>query len=110
MSVLADAPAPRPSIVGSTVLLGLAMLMALTFFAIAAVPYLTDPGYNAVAFASRRWILLTHIGGGTLAIFAGPIQIWLGLAERNMKLHRSLGLVYIAGVLIGSAGAYTLAL
>jgi hypothetical protein len=47
--------------------------------------------------------------GGLTAIVAGLIQIWLGLTNRVATLHRMLGKLYAAGVLIGSVGGFYLA-
>lgn len=58
----------------------------------------------------RRGGLIPHITGGLLAISAGLIQIWLGLTHRVGALHRALGKVYAAGVLIGVLGGYYMAL
>ena len=110
MSVVADAAAPRPSLRGPAILISLAGLAALVFFALAAVPYLTSSSYNADQYAGRRGTLLVHIAFGTVALFTGPIQLWLGIAERRMQLHRQLGLVYIAAVIGGAAAAYVIAL
>jgi hypothetical protein len=44
-----------------------------------------------------------------LAVLAGPVQLWLGLSDRRMDLHRRLGLTYISGVAVGSVGAVVLA-
>jgi hypothetical protein len=52
---------------------------------------------------------LLHIGGGAVALLTGPVQLWLGLSDRRMGLHRSLGFVYIASVICGSIGAFYLA-
>jgi uncharacterized membrane protein len=38
------------------------------------------------------------------------VQIWLGLTNRTNTLHRVLGKVYGAGVLVGSVGGFYLAL
>jgi len=54
----------------------------------------------------RRGGLIPHIAGGVLAITAGLIQLWLGLTHRTGTLHRTLGKVYGAGVLLAAAGAY----
>ena len=61
-------------------------------------------------FWPRRYGLLLHIAGGLTALSVGIAQIWLGLTGRTRQLHRTLGRVYASGVLIGSAGAYYLAL
>ena len=110
MSVVADAAAPRPSVRGPAVLISLATLAAFVFFVLAAVPYLLSSGYNANQYAGRRGPLLVHIAFGTVALFTGPIQLWLGIADRRMQLHRQLGMVYIAAVAGGAAAAYVIAL
>jgi hypothetical protein len=85
MSVaIAEAPAPRRSLRGPAILIGLASLTALAFFAAAAAPYLLSSGYNAQQYAGRRGPLLVHIVFGTIALFSGrsscgsgsPIGAW----------------------------------
>ena len=69
--------------------------------------------YDAQTYGSfwpRRFGLLLHIAGGLTALTIGLVQIWLGLAGRTSGRHPVLGRVYIAGVLVGSAGAYFLSL
>lgn len=110
MSIVADAATPRPSLRGPAVLISLAALGAAVFFVLAAVPYLVSSSYNANQYAGRRGPLLVHIAFGTVALFTGPIQLWLGIADRRMQLHRQLGMVYIAGVIGAAAAAYVIAL
>jgi len=62
------------------------------------------------AYYPKRVWLLTHIAGGLVALLAGPVQLWLGLHNVKMELHRKLGLLYIAGMIVGSIGAIGLAL
>ena len=102
------------------VIIGLAMLGAMLFILVAAVPYfsfvaseeLARRSVEPVRFASywpkRAW-LLTHIAGGLVALLTGPAQLWLGLANQRMDLHRRLGLLYISGMIVGSIGAIGLA-
>lgn len=94
---------------GTTALLSLAGLIAIAFFAFAALPYLISSSYNATEFAGRRGWLLVHIVGGTIALLSGPIQMWLGIADRRIDLHRKLGIGYLAGVAIAASGAFWLA-
>jgi hypothetical protein len=108
-TALDDRVMPGPSRRGSMALLSIASLMAIAFFALAALPYLTSSSYQAVQYAGRRGWLLFHIIGGTIALFAGPIQLWLGIADRFIDLHRKLGLAYLAGVAISASGAFWLA-
>lgn len=94
---------------GTAALLLLAGAIALVFFAAAALPYLLSTSHNAATFAGRRGWLLLHIAGGSVALFAGPLQIWLGVSERRMDLHRRLGIAYMAAIVVGAIGAYYLA-
>ena len=54
--------------------------------------------------------MLTHITGGLISLLFGPVQLWLGLHDVKMHVHRKLGLLYMAGMTIGSIGAIGLAL
>jgi hypothetical protein len=112
-----DAGAPG---VGSKTLIGLAAIAAVMFIVVAALPYRALLGSEDAAkralqdfqfsyYPKRVW-LLTHIAGGLIALLTGPVQLWLGLHNVKMELHRKLGLVYIAGMAIGSIGAFGLAL
>ena len=106
--------------VGSKALITLAGLAAIIFIVVAALPYraLLGPADSAkqtlqdfqFAYYPRRAWLLTHIAGGLVALLTGPVQLWLGLHHVRMELHRKLGLFYIAGMTVGSIGAFGLAL
>jgi hypothetical protein len=88
-----------------------ALALALLWFVVQKVHYLTDysPSYYTDYFWPRRAGLIPHLIGGSLAITAGLVQIWLGLTNRVGALHHALGRVYAAGVLIGSLGGFTCA-
>ena len=105
---------------GSKMLIVLAALTALALVTLAALPYFSMLASEDVArrtlqdfqfayWPKRPW-LLTHIVGGLVALLCGPVQLWLGLHNVKMELHRKLGLAYIAGMAIGSIGAFGLAL
>lgn len=69
--------------------------------------------YSLASYSDYYWPqraagLAFHLVGGFLAITAGLVQIWLGLTGRTRVLHRVLGKVYGAGVLIGSLGGFYL--
>ena len=102
---------PRWPLLG---MLGAALAAALLFWVVAALPYLSwDPsrfGEGGAGFWPRRYQLLVHIAGGTLALFVGPVQLWLGETRSKLAWHRALGNVYLVGVAVGAAGAYYLAL
>jgi uncharacterized membrane protein len=73
--------------------------------------YVVDfsPASYTEYFWGRRGGLVLHLAGGFLALTAGLVQIWLGLTGRTSTLHRSLGRVYVAGVLIGCIGGFYMA-
>jgi hypothetical protein len=100
-----------PSTIG---LLSIAAIAALVFWVGAAMPYLTAQkasfGRFPDLFWDRRYGLWLHILGGTLAIFIGPIQIWLGETRQRMSMHRWLGSLYLAGVSLACVGAFYLSL
>ena len=106
--------------VGTKALIALVALAAAAFVVIAAFPYRAMLGSEGAArqtlqafqfaYWPRRGWLLIHIAGGLIALLSGPVQLWLGLHNVKMHVHRSLGLLYMAGVTIGSIGAIGLAL
>lgn len=69
--------------------------------------------YDAASFdpywPRRGWLFL-HINGGTLALLAGPFQFWTGLRQRNLRVHRWTGRVFLLGVAMGVVGATGLAI
>src|SRR5215471_18009674 len=106
--------------IGTKALIGLAAIAAIVFIAVAAWPYRVMFGSEESArqalqdfqfnYWPRRGWLLVHITGGLIALLSGPVQLWLGLHEVKLHIHRKLGLLYIAGMTIGSIGAIGLAL
>jgi hypothetical protein len=113
------APGRVPGI-GSKTLIELATLAAVVFIVAAALPYRAMLGPQDAAqqalqdfqfqYWPRRGWLLTHISCGLIALLTGPVQLWLGLHNVKMVVHRRLGLVYLAAVVIGSVAAFGLAL
>src|SRR5438093_9606501 len=85
-----------------TALLVVALLAALAFIAIFALHYLTLNQQVFGAMWPRRYWLLVHIAGGTVALLSGPGQLWLGLNRRRLDLHRQIGLLYICSVAVSS--------
>ena len=92
---------------GTRVTLTIAGLAALIFIALVAAPYYAWNEARFGVYWPRRLPLILHISGGIVAILSGPVQLWLGLTDRRMDIHRRLGLIYLAGVSVGSlAGLY----
>ena len=104
---------------GAQALIGLALIGAIAFVALAALPYAVMVGSREAAekmlseiqlvYWPRRGWLLIHILGGLLAVLSGPVQLWLGLSDHRMGLHRRLGMLYVAAVAVGSIGGIGLA-
>jgi hypothetical protein len=89
-------------------MLSLTALAAVVFAAGAALPYLLSSSYGPPEYAPRRGWLLFHIAGGMIALLTGPVQLWLGLADRGMAWHRRMGIGYMTGVGVGALGAFYL--
>lgn len=110
MNTALSAPRPRDSRLRLFVILGV-LAAALLWFVAQKAHYFTD--YSLASFSDYYWPrrggLILHLAGGSLAIGTGLVQIWLGLTHRTSALHRSLGKVYAAGVLLGSAGGFYMA-
>ena len=114
-----DRPSTGAPGIGSKTLIALAAIAAVLFVVVAALPYRALLGSEDVAkrtlqdfqiqYWPRRGWLLTHIAGGLIALLSGPVQLWLGLHNVKMNVHRKLGLIYMAGMAIGSIGAIGLA-
>jgi uncharacterized membrane protein len=100
---------PRGLRSGGVLALGAAILLALGFWAAFAAPYLTLDQQRFGPYWPRRGWLLMHIAGGTVALLAGPGQLWLGLNQARMDLHRRLGMVYLGAIAVGAMAAFQLA-
>ncbi len=109
-SVLEPHPAAARGIGRATAtVIALALVGGLVFIAGAALPYFTfTPEQYGPYWFERGWLLL-HITGGIAALLSGPVQLWLGLSDRRMGLHRRLGIIYICAVAVSASAAYYLA-
>jgi hypothetical protein len=50
-----------------------------------------------------------HLGGGMIALLVGPGQLWLGLKNRRIDVHRKLGFVYMGSIAVSVTAAFYLA-
>src|SRR5512139_707166 len=87
-------------------LLALTGLAALWFVGAAALPYYLSASYGPPEYAPRKAWLMLHISGGLVALLTGPVQLWLGLADRGLAWHRRMGMAYMAAVGAGAIGGY----
>jgi hypothetical protein len=83
-------------------------LVAVAFVGQVALPYFSLTPERLGPYWPRRWWLIAHVATGIVALLSGPVQLWLGITLRWPALHRRLGLVYIASVLVGALAAYGL--
>jgi uncharacterized membrane protein len=88
--------------------LALVALSGMFFIAVAALPYFLSSSYGPPDYAPRRGWVLLHIAGGIVALLTGPVQLWLGLADRSMGVHRRMGVVYMAAVGASAVAAFYL--
>jgi uncharacterized membrane protein YozB (DUF420 family) len=92
------------------VILGVLVLEAARFYLQSVGHFSRD--YNDPAAWGRLWPnwfwLMLHVGGATLALFCGPFQLWSGLRNRHLSIHRWTGRLYVGGVFMGGASAFYL--
>jgi hypothetical protein len=100
-------PTAKPAGRGAVALLSLAVVAGLYFVVVAALPYFDAAQVRSAS--ARRWVLLLHITTGIVALFSGPVQLWLGLTDRRPGLHRRLGVLYLTSIAVSSVLAYALA-
>jgi uncharacterized membrane protein len=60
-------------------------------------------------YFNLRWVLILHITAGGGALILGPLQFWKKLRDKNWKLHRIIGLLYLLAILGSSISALILA-
>ena len=108
-TTVADIPSTR-SYRGTAVALSIVGVIALAFVVAVALPYFRLDQAQFLDYGPRRWWLLVHVGTGIVALLTGPVQLWLGITDRRPALHRKLGTIYLAAVLVSSIAAYYLAL
>jgi uncharacterized membrane protein len=87
-------------------------ITALFVFITSEVLLVTDyPMYHAyrLQVIADRALLIPHTLCGTFALLAGPLQFSSRLRQRHLKLHRILGRLYFASVIIGAFTGIALA-
>ena len=87
-------------------MLVLASVVAARFLVHYAAPYFAwDPKHFDYNWP-HRFRLILHISGGIVALICGTLQLWTGLRQRAMRLHKWTGRVYLVGVAVGALGAF----
>ena len=92
--------------------MGWAVVVAFaTYFWFTTIPnYFHYDARHYIYYWPKRWWLISHIGGGSLALVTGLFQFSGTIRKRFVKIHRWTGRVYLLGVLVGSIGAVYLGL
>jgi uncharacterized membrane protein len=96
---------------------GLMALLAIGVGIVAVAPYAT---FNAANFnnATARYAsetplryagLFVHAFSGVIALLIGPFQFLTKFRNRNPKLHRWMGRIYLTAILVGSISAFVIA-
>lgn len=67
-------------------------------------------GYRSEAFQKSAFWVSTHLIGGSIALFFGPIQFWNGIRNKYLSFHRTAGKIYIIGAFIAGLSALRLSL
>src|SRR5688572_28081155 len=80
------------------VILGAALLMILWYLDTSALKFLNVSQETYGIFWPRRGWLYAHVVAGILAILIGPAQFWPGLKQTYPRLHRVMGVIYVASV------------
>ena len=93
---------------GIATLLGVALVIGLGFVSGFALPYFMG-GERLSQYGGKEGWIFAHIGGGMVALLVGPGQLWLGLKDRRIDLHRKLGFVYIGSIVVSVIAAFYLA-
>lgn len=87
-------------------------VITLFVFITSEVMLVTDyPMYHAyrLQVIADRGLLIPHTICGTFALLAGPLQFSSRFRQRHLKLHRVLGRIYFASVIVGAFTGIALA-
>ena len=87
--------------------LGWAAVIAIAvYFYVTTVPnYFHFDAEHYAYYWPKRWWLVAHVGGGSLALILGPFQFSATLRKRFVAVHRWMGRLYLSGVLVASLAA-----
>ena len=58
-----------------------------------------NQNFGSSLFNNHLWVYM-HLVGGSLALILGPIQFWKWFRNRYTPLHRTMGKMYMFGVLL----------
>lgn len=84
-------------------------LLTLFVFYVYETPFLDPDSPVWRRVEPVKWWLLPHAAAGAVALLLAPFQFSARLRQRNVRLHRVLGRLYVAGVLISAPTAIPVA-
>ncbi len=87
----------------------ISVLASVGCFVVFALPYIMLKPSVLDSYKGRQAWIVIHVITGSIALFTGPVQIWLGMTGKSMKLHRTLGFVYLTAIAVASFTAFYLA-
>jgi uncharacterized membrane protein len=87
----------------------LSLLLAAYGFTLVSAPDRGAP-FLRERFADLPWTVYAHLGASALALAIGPFQFNSRLRARYRRLHRVVGRVYVASVVVGGVAGFRLAL
>jgi uncharacterized membrane protein len=85
-------------------------LMTLFVFYIYEAPFLDSRSPAWQRIEPVKWLMLLHGPAGALALLLAPFQFSTRLRKRSLRLHRILGRLYVAGVVIAAPSAIPIAI
>ena len=59
-----------------------------------AIPYL-DYGYSVKEYGEQSYLIFLHVIFGITATLIGPFQFVSAIRKRNVKIHRTMGKIYL---------------
>ena len=107
---MSESSVTRSVPVSWVLLLAIAAVVGVGFAWIFAFPYLRLDPTALERFAGRTSWIYAHVALGTVALFTGPPQLWMGEGRRRMPLHRKLGYVYVIVIALNVVIALYLAI
>jgi uncharacterized membrane protein len=98
------------SIKAKHVFLAVFGLLTLFVFYVYETPFLDSRSPVWQRVEPVKWWLLPHAVAGATALLLAPFQFSARLRRRNLRLHRVLGRLYVAGVVIAAPTAIPVAI
>lgn len=84
-------------------------LMSLFVFYVYETPFLDSRSPVWQRIEPAKWWLLSHAVAGSLAFLVAPFQFSAKLRRRHPRLHRVMGRLYVAGVVVATPTAVPVA-